>query len=299
MNFTQKPAGEPEPTKDSDRNPLHPMKKAIIAILLLGPAGVTDGQVPDPALPFIYVPVDQAIEDVDPAGSSLRRVEAGLRGSGEQTSVFQAVPLNGQPQPPGTKPTYYRLGPGFRAITNRLNYLVITNPFPQKQRLEAKDTGFNASPALDGMFLELVPDGTVYDLRPIQIRPAQRRPYPVDTAPRTDIIGTDPNDQRIDLFLKPTIDGDLHHPGAIGTILPTARPAPNRNLKFPARRQLRSLEPKRRRPSVRIRRRARNEGREAKSDERRAKSDEAEQKPKETKHLKQGEKTTEKKEAKD
>ena len=113
-----------------------------------------------------WTPVDQTVEDLDQLGTSLRRVEGGLRLDGEQTSLFRAPapgldPGQYGPAAPG-QPQYYRIGPGFVARVDRLDYVV---------RLGRKKIGFNVKPGADGQFIDLISSGAVFELAPRHVVP--------------------------------------------------------------------------------------------------------------------------------
>ncbi|MCX5662277.1 MAG: hypothetical protein NTW19_21570 [Planctomycetota bacterium] len=106
------------------------------------------------------VPVDQAVGDLDPLSRSQRSVQLGLRSTGEQSALFEVRP------DPATlinlgpiyeAPSYYRIGPGFNAHVDRLDYLVATGK---------RSVATNQAPRRDGEFIELIPANTVFDLRP-------------------------------------------------------------------------------------------------------------------------------------
>lgn len=120
----------------------------------------------------ISIPIDQAVADLDPLARSLRRIQPGLRQDGEQTSLF-AVPLTDDAaaidgpmeiyQPTnaltdGQRYRYYRVGPGFRARVQRLDYLV---------RRGRRNVAYNEAPHLDGYFLESAGIAAVYELEPL------------------------------------------------------------------------------------------------------------------------------------
>ncbi len=129
-------------------------------VLGVGASGVSAQEVDNRR----YSPVDQAFEDLDPLMTSLRRVEVGLNLNGEQTSLFRLtdeVDSTGQP-------VMYRLGPGFRARVNRLDYVVIANPFPVPN-VRRSDLAVNVA-GQDGLFIEAPTANTVYDLRPIPLQ---------------------------------------------------------------------------------------------------------------------------------
>ncbi len=109
-------------------------------------------------------PVDQAVGDLDPLGTSLRRVHAGLRTDGEHTSMFrvEAAPNFDRPLSPGA--TYYRVAPGLRARVTKQDYLV---------PLGEKHVGLNIASKYDGVFYEVASAGSVYDLRTTAVTPQQ------------------------------------------------------------------------------------------------------------------------------
>jgi len=144
------------------------MRPILFAILLgvtLLAAEAARGQLETAGLES-FAPVDQAFGDLDPLMTSLRRTEVGLNVDGEQTSLFRMDPWV-NPGDTFELPTYYRLGPGFRARVNRLDYLVIANPFPIPN-VRKSDLGVNVA-GLDGLFVEAPAGEVVYDLRPIPI----------------------------------------------------------------------------------------------------------------------------------
>lgn len=113
------------------------------------------------------IPVDEGVQDIDPLARSLRQVPLGLRTTGEHTSVF-AVPVDPSASP-SDQPTglyqpygeerfsYYRIGPGFRARMDRIDYLV---------RVGKKGLAMNVQPRRDGEFIEVIGPNTYFDLRP-------------------------------------------------------------------------------------------------------------------------------------
>ena len=103
-------------------------------------------------IPAALESVDQAVEDLDLMATSMRRVPRGLRVEGEHTSLFK---LN--PGPSGSA-VYYRLGQGFIARFERMDYAVF----------RGKDLHLNISPEHDREFIELVPPNMVFDLRPLK-----------------------------------------------------------------------------------------------------------------------------------
>jgi hypothetical protein len=125
------------------------------------------------------VPIDQAVGDLDPLSRSLRHMPFGLRSDGEHTSLF-ALPLSPDAadrpmelyQPTNTlsdghRFRYYRVGPGFRARVQRLDYLV---------RRNVKEMARNEAPQRDGQFFEDPGIGAVYDLEPISPLPDHANP---------------------------------------------------------------------------------------------------------------------------
>lgn len=101
-------------------------------------------------------PVDQAVGDLDLLSTSMRRVEVGLRVGGEQTGLFRPPvtnTLSGASRPP-----YYRVGSGYVARVERMDYLV-SRP--------RGHWGLNQAAVNDGRFMEVIPANTVFELRPI------------------------------------------------------------------------------------------------------------------------------------
>jgi len=148
------------------------------------------------------VPVDQAVADLDTLATSLRQVQTGLRTDGEQTSLFvlRPPPTDAYDTPRHTpltwganpQPVYYRIGPGFQARVNRMDYLIPTG----NRQFE-----INVKPIRDGQFFEMIPANTVFDLAPL---PATPTALPAGADRR--ING------RIDLRLNNRVDGNVSAP---------------------------------------------------------------------------------------
>ena len=137
-------------------------------------------------------PVDQAVEDLDPLARSLRQVSRGLHVYGEQTSLFKPIVIDGEAH---REPVYYRLGPGFTARVNRLDYLV-----PRGE----DEIRLNEAPEVDGEFAELIPADTVFELRPISeliLRPP-RPDRPARRLVSSRFWQTGPIDTRIDTRIE-------------------------------------------------------------------------------------------------
>lgn len=100
-------------------------------------------------------PVDQAVGDADGLATSLRRISAGLRSDGEQTSLFRVEPSQYLPQ------DLLRVAPGLRARVERIDYMIRTGK---------KTFQMNISPRRDGDFLEMIRANTVFDLSPVDLR---------------------------------------------------------------------------------------------------------------------------------
>jgi hypothetical protein len=147
-------------------------------------------------------PIDQGVGDIDPRATSLRRVESGLRIDGEQTSLFQ---LN-QPVDLVHRPQYYRIGPGFRARTDRLNYLVLDKDDPGTRK--RPNFAFNQQPRVDGEFIELVGPNTVFELTLGYESPFITPPQ-IDDRPLPDARLAPVIDSRLDGRLDTLIDGRL------------------------------------------------------------------------------------------
>ena len=107
--------------------------------------------------PLDFKPVDQAVGDLDPMATSLRRLEPGLSIYGQQTSLYQHGTAAEFLSSGTAAPVYYRIGPGFCARFDRPDYLVPVG---------RGDLGRNISPRFDGEFRELIPANTVFDLTP-------------------------------------------------------------------------------------------------------------------------------------
>lgn len=140
------------------------------------------------------MPIDQAVGDLDALSRSLRQVQAGLRDNGEQTSLF-AVPLAagddgiGSPleiyQPTnasasGQRFRYYRVGPGFRARVQRLDYLV---------RRGRKSLASNETPRQDGEFLESPGVDAMYELSPVSPLSVPSQTSQTPSLPSAAIVG--------------------------------------------------------------------------------------------------------------
>jgi hypothetical protein len=176
---------------------------AILSVAVLAPPALA--QV-DTSGPLIYVPVDQTAEDIDPRQTSLRRMQAGLRADGEQTSVFKAVPVGGGQLDPFDQPRYVKVAPGYRALLPHMDYAVLVNPYPRR-RLQPQDIGFNVDPVYDGLFVELIPSGTVFDLRPVEFNAARLvEDYDKLEPPAADDRMSTRSDLRIDARIDPRVD---------------------------------------------------------------------------------------------
>ena len=148
-------------------------------------------------------PVDQAVADLDLLATSLRHIQTGLRTDGEQTSLFvlKPSPTNafdtpGQTPPPwgiNEQPVYYRIGPGFQAKVDRMDYLIRTG----KRQFE-----INIKPLRDGEFFEMIPANTVFDLTPRTTTPTIDRPQSTATDRRIDA--------RLDLRVDTRVDGNVN-----------------------------------------------------------------------------------------
>ncbi len=155
-----------------------------ICLVLLAVLATT-GQAQD------YIIVDQAVEDLDPLATSLRQRERGLNIYGEQSSLFRRSPdLQDDAR------TYYRVGPGYRATLDRIDYVVITGP----ETIE-----MNVAPPRDGEFHEIVPPNTVFDLRPVSPDLAITGVLDVNGPPQP------PPPNLVDARLAPVIGGGSLH----------------------------------------------------------------------------------------
>ena len=176
---------------------MRPLKILITMIALTAPAAHAQPHGGD------LQPVDQAVADLDALATSLRQVQTGLRTDGEQTSLFVLRPPQtnaydtprGQTPPPwnaNPQPIYYRIGPGFQARVNRMDYLIRTG----KREFE-----INIKPPRDGQFFELIPANTVFDLAPLT---TTTTPLPAAADYRID--------GRIDLRINSRVDGNASSP---------------------------------------------------------------------------------------
>ena len=114
-----------------------------------------------------FVPVDQAVGDLDPLATSFRRLGTGLRLDGEHTSLFRIdLDTNGPwfsfnsavaPRSATDQPIYYRIAPGVQALADRIDYAV-----PAGRR----SFKVNVAPSQDGLFFELIHANTIFVLTP-------------------------------------------------------------------------------------------------------------------------------------
>ncbi len=192
----------------------HWLTSAGLAAALTGSAmGQIEGDLSAPATAGLK-PIDQAVGDMSANVVSQRRVESGLRVDGEQTSLFQLQ----QPVDLLQRPVYYRIGPGFRARTDRLDYLVLDKDDPGTQR--RPNFALNQQPRVDGEFFEIIGPNTVFELAlPHQspfAPPPRVAPLPIPDARVAPVV-----DQRLDARVDGIIDGrlktrvDPQLPGAI------------------------------------------------------------------------------------
>jgi hypothetical protein len=115
----------------------------------------------NPSNPNGLIPVDQAVDDLDRIAVSTRQMQPGLSPYGQQTRLFRATgPV--YPWSPYTTydpgDVYLRIGPGYRAIVDRIDYMI-----PRGRR----DWDMNVAPRRDGRYVEQAATNTVWDLRPI------------------------------------------------------------------------------------------------------------------------------------
>lgn len=151
-------------------------------------------------------PVDQAVGDLDPLSVSMRRIEVGLRIDGEQTSLFKTVGRDSQ----FGEMQYYRIGPGFTARVNRMDYLVLRDGGRRSQ------LDMNIAPRVDGEFLELIPADTLFEIQPLDPH-ASSYPLTFEAQPRGRALGPvrtqwridNAVDTRIDLRINRRINTDL------------------------------------------------------------------------------------------
>jgi len=107
------------------------------------------------------IPVDQAVDDLDRLAVSSRQMQPGLSPYGQQTRLFRATgPV--YPWSPYTTfdpgDVYLRIGPGYRAIVDRIDYMI-----PRGRH----EWEMNVAPRRDGNYVEQAATNTVWDLRPI------------------------------------------------------------------------------------------------------------------------------------
>ena len=128
----------------------------VVILLLVLPA-FASAQAPGQRLP-----IDQAVEDVDPLATSLRRVSDGLFVYGDHSRLFLNVGAGDNHRAATSDPDpkrYSRVGPGFHVQLDRPHYLVAVSADPRE-----KIFGNNITPPVDGQFLELLPVDAVFDL---------------------------------------------------------------------------------------------------------------------------------------
>jgi len=191
--------------------PVNTVCCCLILLFLVSVTNQTAGQVPKG-----MKPVDQAVADLDPLATGMRRFGTGLRQDGEHTSLYklEASATNPTGSVPGTPlannlPTYLRIAPGYIAQVDRIDYLIPTG----RRSFER-----NVSPKRDGRFIELISANTIFVLKTLnpQINPsinldAKSQNHRVDGRV----------DGRIELEIDPLLPMDLDGPWRT---LPTAVP---------------------------------------------------------------------------
>jgi len=127
----------------------------LLALVWLGSISTTSAQ-PESE---VFLPVDQAVGDLDRRSTSLRHIEQGIGVFGQAGALYRRQGLdpwsagNGQP----LAQQYQFRQPGFTAWIDQPEYLVLD---------EFGEMRTNASPSQDGQFLGLIPPNTVFDLTP-------------------------------------------------------------------------------------------------------------------------------------
>src|SRR5262249_38081989 len=117
------------------------------------------------APPDQWKPVDQGVGDIDAMAVSMRRVEAGLRYTGEQTNLYEVDARSLYEPRYDRQQVYYRIAPGYLMQVDRLDYLV---------KIGKKQWAYNITPIYDGKFLEIAPTTTIYELRAPQYLHARK-----------------------------------------------------------------------------------------------------------------------------
>jgi len=188
----------------------------ILTALLL--VATTHAQVqPTPQL----TPVDQAVDDLDPLATSLRRIEPGLGSQPQQSTLFQIrqpLPLQGQPLTPTMlvpQPVYYHITPGVTARVGRTDYLVAKPD---------NTLGLNIAPRRDGEFLQFAGPNTIFQLSaqpslPTALptyAPRDYRLQPVMSYPQS-LVDHRVNPYRIDTRLDLRVDYALPRPATSHT----------------------------------------------------------------------------------
>lgn len=149
-------------------------------------------------------PVDQAVEDMDPNAVSTRRVEIGLGVDQTQNSALfvEQVPVDLV-----HKPQYWRIGPGFRARVDRIDYVTLHRQDPGTRR--NPNLVLNQMPAADGFYAELTGPNTIFELTTPGESPIYRIPTR-QAAPVIDYAAAPPQDMRIDGRLDYLVDGRIN-----------------------------------------------------------------------------------------
>lgn len=221
-----------------------------VAILLLALPAFAIAQAPGQRLP-----IDQAVEDVDPLATSLRHVSDGLFVYGDHSRLFLNAGAGGDHRAATSdhnQKRYSRIGPGFHVRLDRPYYLVAVSADPREKIFDN-----NITPPVDGQFLELLSVDAVFDLgvappvSPIDPHALQSiNSHRIDAAHRPVYARIDARiDTRIDARVKSLLDPSSPGQSRRSPALQQANNAPtlpgfDRGVRLPVIDQRRAIHPK-------------------------------------------------------
>lgn len=137
-------------------------RAAVALALVLALGGELRGQVAAERADGMGRPlqrVDPAVGDLDPLSVSQRTVE----GNHSTLGLFTTgATLYRSPEDLMQKPIYYRIGQGYRARVDRVDYVVLDREDPGTRRNPNYVT--NETPRVDGEFVERIPANAVFEL---------------------------------------------------------------------------------------------------------------------------------------
>ncbi|MFA9479573.1 hypothetical protein ACERK3_14885 [Phycisphaerales bacterium AB-hyl4] len=165
-------------------------------LLLAAPAVHADSTVVGPVDPntaFGPMTIDQGVGDLDPVGTSLRRLEPGNAMHSTRVRLHRQPGAGDNPGQPQIDPTtglalpsmYRYSAPGVNALFDRPDYVMKTGT-------GSRDMARNVAARPDGAFIEAVPAGTIFDLRPESAYQHLMAPFHTHTEPE------DWQDMRVD-----------------------------------------------------------------------------------------------------